>query len=198
MNPSFFQLGLFGASAKIRSTLRSVICFLLTGLTLGCIPSFAQEVGNPFSVIAYLPEYRIGSVQPIQLQAISELIYFGIEPTEDGTLPENAIQPETLKKLHRLQEASGCPMLLTVGGWGRSEHFPELASNAAARRRFIESLKTFCLSHHFSGVDFDWEHPKNDKEMEAYATLLTETRTSFQGQGLKVTVAQASWQDLGR
>jgi len=182
---------------KLKMIFRSVVYFLLNALVLACVPSLAQGAGKPLSVIAYLPEYRIDSVEPRQLQAVTELIYFGIEPTEDGTLLESSIQPGTLEKLQQLQETSGCSMLLTVGGWGRSEHFPVLASNAAARKRFISSLKSLCLSRHFSGVDYDWEHPKDEKEIDAYATLLEETRASFQAQGLKVTVAQASWQDLG-
>ena len=186
-----------GPSAKRSSIFRSVAFFLLNSFILGCIPSLAQEAGNPLSVIAYLPEYRIDSVRPGQLQAVTELIYFGIEPTGDGTLTESVIQPGTLKKLRQLQESSGCPMLLTVGGWGRSKHFPAMASNPAARARFISSLKSLCLSNSFSGVDYDWEHPKDDDEIEAYANLLEETRASFQTQGLKVTVAQAAWQDLG-
>ena len=180
------------------STLISFVSFLIGGLTLVNIPCFAQETEKSFSVIAYLPEYRISSLQPKHLSSVTELIYFGIEPTEDGNLPQNVIQSETLKKLHQLQKISECPMLLTIGGWGRSKHFSALASNTAARKRFISSVKSLCLSHQFSGVDFDWEHPKDDNEIKAYATLLKEAQTSFHAQGLKVTVAQASWQDLGK
>ncbi len=176
---------------------KSVVLFFWGGLFLCHSPSLSQEVGQPFSVIAYLPEYRISNLQPNQLECVTELIYFGVEPPADGILPHQPIQPETLAKLHQLQEKSGCPMLLSVGGWGRSQHFPALVSNVSARKRFIRSLKNLCLSHHFSGVDFDWEHPKGNKAMDAYAALLKETRASFHAQGLKVTLALASWQDLG-
>lgn len=176
---------------------RSAVLFFLGGFVLWYPPSLSQEVGQPFSVIAYLPEYRISTLQPNQLKCVTELIFFGVEPTADGILPDQPIQPETLTKLHQLQKKSGCPMLLSVGGWGRSQHFDALVSNVSARKRFIRSLKNLCLSHHFSGVDFDWEHPKGNKAMDAYAALLKETRTSFHAQGLKVTLALASWQDLG-
>lgn len=161
---------------------------------VGLFKLIAEE---PFSVVGYLPEYRLTHVKPKQLNTISDLIYFGIEPTENGSLPEDSIDPSSLEKIRELQKNLECRMLISVGGWGRSKHFPALSADPTARRRFVASLKSFCLIHRFHGIDFDWEHPKNEDEIKSFTKLLAETRSSFDPHGLVVTMAQASWQDLG-
>lgn len=148
-------------------------------------------------VVGYLPHYRIDSVSADRLSGLTDLIYFGLEPSKDGSLPEQPIETKALEKIRSLQKELGCRVLLSVGGWGRSEHFSALASDAASRKRFVEELRAYCQSHHFRGVDFDWEHPRNKEEISSFATLLAETRAVFEPNGLLVTIAQASWQDLG-
>ena len=154
-----------------------------------------EEAPKSFSVVGYLPNYRIDGLKTEQLEGMTELIYFSIEPTAEGGLP---VAPISQGHLDRLREFRlGTEILISVGGWGRSEHFPALAADVASRGRFIQLLKSYCLENGFSGVDYDWEHPKNQREIEDFASLIAETRCAFELDGLKVTVAQASWQDLG-
>ncbi|MEZ5299482.1 MAG: glycoside hydrolase family 18 protein [Verrucomicrobiales bacterium] len=153
----------------------------------------------PAKVLAgYLPSYRIDSVDAARLAGLTDLIYFGIEPPEDGTLPEDPIPAAALEKLRAIKKAVGCRVLVTAGGWGRSAHFPAIAADPAARSRFVEALASLCESGGFDGIDFDWEHPEGEAEMRSYAELLLAARDRFGPRGLLVTVAQAPWQDLGK
>lgn len=52
--------------------------------------------------------------------------------------------------------------LISVGGWGGSARFSDVAATAEARRRFVQSLvQTFFTEQPgvFDGVDLDWEFP---------------------------------------
>ncbi len=156
-----------------------------------------EEASKPFSVVGYLPNYRIDGLKTEQLEGMTELIYFSIEPTAEGGLPETPILQGHLDQLKAFRLGTDCGILISVGGWGRSEHFPAMAGDVVSRGRFIQLLKSYCLENGFSGVDYDWEHPKNQREIEDFASLIAETRCAFKSDVLKVTVAQASWQDLG-
>ncbi|MEM9160172.1 MAG: glycoside hydrolase family 18 protein [Verrucomicrobiota bacterium] len=175
--------------------LRKLI-ILATLITIAsCSP---QPETTEFAVIGYLPHYRMDSVLPTQIQGLTHLIYFSIDPPADGIIAEPIANREHLAKLSSLRESVGCKLLLCVGGWGKSDGFPQLAADAQARNRFIETLTEFCETHEFDGVDYDWEHPKDAREMELYRQLVADTKTQFTPLNLEVTIAQASWQDLGK
>jgi chitinase len=180
-------------------------------IALCCIPLFAllamscsmpkntpaQRERAPFALVGYLPEYRVDTIEAERLQAITDLVYFGLEPSADGTLPDEALPAKSLATLRAIQRVAHCRILITVGGWGRSQAFAPLAANDDARARFIAQLAALCQRYNLNGVDYDWEHPRNAEEMASYQQLLADTKAAFAPLGLLVTVAQAGWQDLG-
>lgn len=89
-------------------------------------------------------------------------------------------------------------MLLCVGGWGRSDGFAKLTSSADTQTRFVQGLANYCRANGFSGVDYDWEHPKGESELAAYVGLIRETKRVLHPLNMEVTVALAGWQDLGK
>ena len=149
-------------------------------------------------VVGYVPHYRMEKLHPEQVNGVTDLIYFGLVPTADGRFPDPAVEPGHLNKLSKLRESNDCRVLLSIGGWDRSRAFPELTNSDADRARFIANLLRFCRDHSFAGVDYDWEHPKDTAELARYTVLIAETKAAFSNAGLLVTVAQASWQDLGK
>ena len=165
---------------------------LITGLI-----TFATAQAD-FALVGYLPEYRVAKITPKQVQGVTDIIYFSLKPEADGKLASNVIKPDVLKKLQTLQSATKCKLLICVGGWGRSEHFPALAANPASRKRLISQMLAYCLKNGFDGIDYDWEHPKNEKQIAGYQNLLVETSAAFHAKKLRVTVAQASWQNIGK
>ena len=167
-------------------------------LALSLLGVSVRGAEPPIAVVGYLPEYRIDRIKPDQLSALTDLIYFSIEPAKNGRLTEPLISDKVLEKLNQLRTSSSCRVLVSVGGWGKSKNFPALAAEATARKTFIDALGDFCQTNKLAGVDYDWEHPKGKDELVSYPKLISETRARFQAHGLLVTVAQASWQDLGR
>lgn len=49
--------------------------------------------------------------------------------------------------------------LVSVGGWGGSQRFSDVALNDASRAKFAASCAAFVAEHGLDGVDIDWEFP---------------------------------------
>lgn len=81
--------------------------------------------------------------------------------------------------------------ILSIGGDGMNDAFSLMASQRSTRETFINSAISQALSpsYGFSGIDIDWEYPKNDVEMKNYATLLYELRESVDKKNLLLTAA---------
>ena len=157
----------------------------------------ADKEEGQFVVAGYLPHYRVTEATPESLKPLTDLIYFGLTPPAEGDLAGEPVAPAILEKLRQIKRCNGCRLLLCVGGWNRSEGFAKVASREGLRKQLVKELLTFCRKNEFDGIDFDWEHPRGPEELAFYQALLADARKSFKPAGLLVTVAQASWQDLG-
>ncbi len=158
----------------------------------------ADDGQDQFVVAGYLPHYRVAQAAPQSLKPLTDLIYFGLTPPAGGRLDEAPIAPVILNKLQEIKRITGCRLLLCVGGWNRSKGFARVTSKANLRKLLVAELLAFCRKNRFDGIDFDWEHPRGPEEVAAYQALLASARKSFGPQGLLVTIAQASWQNLGK
>lgn len=67
-------------------------------------------------------------------------------------------------------------VLLSVGGGGRSAHFPAVAGDKAKRARLARALAALVEAHELDGVDLDWEAPRTEDEMTDYVRLLKAVR----------------------
>ena len=50
-------------------------------------------------------------------------------------------------------------VVLSVGGWTRSDRFSDMAADPASRARFIASTMALLERHRLDGIDIDWEYP---------------------------------------
>ncbi|MDR1565037.1 MAG: hypothetical protein LBS74_08780 [Oscillospiraceae bacterium] len=72
-----------------------------------------------------------------------------------------------LEDFNKISQEKGVDIMLSVGGWTRSEMFSEMASSQANRSVFIESCVQFLKDYpNFDGIDLDWEYPGADREPE--------------------------------
>jgi GH18 family chitinase len=155
-----------------------------------------RRLQRSFLVVGYLPEYRCASFDPTRARLITDLIFFSIQPLASGELDTSRLVPKALQKLYNIRKAHGTRTLVAIGGWGRSRGFGPMATNPETRRRFVQNLAKYCAEQQLDGADFDWEHPKNRSEEEAYAELVAETKRAFEPKVL-VTLTLAPWQDPG-
>ena len=152
----------------------------------------------PFRVVAYLPDYRVGALDPAApaLDNLTDLVFFSLEPTPAGGLNAARLTPAIAARLQQIKRRHALRLWVAVGGWERSAGFAPVATDPLKRRQFAQALTLFCLSHGFGGADFDWEHPSNAPEEAGYAALLAETHRAFAPHGLRLSVTMAPWQKL--
>jgi len=152
---------------------------------------------SSFVVAGYIPDYQLAHWSG-DVDSLTDLIYFGASVSKDGRFDSGGLSPKHAQLLKKKKEASGCRLLFTVGGWNKSQGFAKLVADVQLREQWIRDAKAYCLTHGFDGIDYDWEHPKGERQIESYAQLLTETHKEFAKHKLIVTVAIAGWQDLNK
>ncbi len=177
-----------------------LVCVLLLLNTIDYSNSsfvLAEEpTKQKFRIVGYLPEYRFADYDPASFGSLTDVILFSAQPKLDGHIDASKVlDGETLSKW-RTESNKHVRFHLCVGGWERSEHFAVVAASPAKRRVFVENAIELCKKHGLSGVDLDWEHPKDEKEQEAYAALIKDLRSTFAPIHLTVSVTLAAWQNL--
>ncbi len=151
-----------------------------------------------YAVCGYLPDYRIRGLDTALLQYATDVIYFSLEPKGDGTLVTDRFAAEHRRALAEWRTKHGFRLLVSVGGWGRSRGFAAMSTDNARRRKFVENVTDFCITHGFDGVDYDWEFPQTAKERKGYIDLIRDTRQAFLPHRNIVTVALGHHQNLGK
>lgn len=85
------------------------------------------------------------------------------------------------------QENPSLAVLISVGGWGGSGNFSDMALTKQSRSLFIESAVQFIDRHQLDGLDIDWEYPGQigagnrfrPEDKHNYTLLFNELRKRF-------------------
>ena len=173
-----------------------------------CLLSFAPVQAHPqaaaksdqnakFKIVAYLPQYRVMSLNSYIVANVTDLIFFSVSPTSDGGIDSGFLTPAMEAKLAQIKAAYHIRLWLSVGGGDRSSAFPPMATDPVRRAHFVSSLTQFLILHGFDGADFDWEFPNNPAEAAALTALVVDTKRALAPLKLKVSMAAApgSWFD---
>lgn len=108
-------------------------------------------------------------------------IYYAFADITDGMI--DADENDHIPQLVSLRERNpDLNVIVSVGGWGRCESFPEMAATAENRERFAESAVEFIRRYDLDGIDYDWEFPAEDEAWDLTAMLRT-LRSALDGAG---------------
>ncbi len=77
---------------------------------------------------------------------------------ESGSFPLPLPKPGSNKGLLDLAHANNVKVMVSIGGWSMSKHFPDVAADPAKRARFVEDCSKL-INMGFDGIDIDWEFP---------------------------------------
>jgi len=55
-------------------------------------------------------------------------------------------------------------VLISIGGWGGSQEFSDVALTPESRAKFADSAVAFMKQYHLDGIDIDWEFPVHGGE----------------------------------
>jgi GH18 family chitinase len=149
-----------------------------------------------FSVIGYLPDYRVEAINESIIRQLTDLIVFSAEPTPAGGIDLERLKGMPWDRLRALKTRHRVRLILCVGGWDRSKAFPAVAASPQSRQKFVEAAVRLCLAERLDGLDLDWEHPADVAQQTAYAVLLTDLSDAFRPHGLMLSVTMAAWQQI--
>jgi chitinase len=198
---------------KMTPKLLLVVLLGLVGWTVG-----TQEVqqGNKMLVCyygswsVYRPGNGLFNVEDIDPSVCTHIIYGFVGLTVDGVMevldPWNDLEEDggrgAMRRFTNLKQANpNLKTLLAIGGWNdceplvgkNCEKYANMASTAANRRRFIDSVVPFLARYNFDGFDLDWEYPTfrggRPEDKANFALLCAEMRAEFNSRGWLLTAA---------
>lgn len=161
---------------------------ILTTFVLALITAFLVHAEQSTKVIGYLPDYRLADNAFANVSKCTDVVYFGSEITEDGTIKMADSNLKGLKKLQETCTKHRVDLHLCLGGWKKDTNYPKVCADPKLRAKVIESLKALQKRYSFKGVDYDWEYPRTDAEMAGFILLCKETHEQM-GEDFLVTAA---------
>ena len=163
---------------------------IMGALLLMAHPANANPAeADKLRLVGCLPHYRVDALETSGAIFLDDLLYFAVIPCPRGTLDMSNVRAAHLKKLDHIRRKHKVKIHLAIGSWGRGKHFPETAASAQNRENFAQALLGYCVKHHFSGVDLDWEFPANPQEERNFVLLIRDTARILHAKGLSISVS---------
>ena len=156
-------------------------------------------------VVGYFAGWGEASAADIRADLLTHVIYaFGrirdgrciLTDEPAATAPANAGAttqriPEPVRKVLSLKERNPrLKTLVSLGGWGGSAPFSDLAMTEESRRTFARSCAAAAHEFGFDGIDIDWEYPGGGgmakgrpQDTRNFTLLLAEIRRQLDEQG---------------
>jgi chitinase len=161
-------------------------------------------------VIGYYPSWRWRSTKatplPVQLQynKVTIINYAFFAPRADGSIAGRDTVGDALilrgvppagsgiapgLPLTTYAHRAGVRVVLSLGGWEDSGHFPAVARDASLRSRFARACLDAIATYDFDGIDIDWEFPGltdhngSPADREHFTLLLRVLRDSLDARG---------------
>jgi GH18 family chitinase len=127
-------------------------------------------------IIGYLPDYRVNPNTLSQIQYCTDVIYFGSELTENGEIKSPEKVNEHLRAISEECNKHKVRLHFCLGGWGKDKHFPAVTASKEKTDTSLKGLKRIAEAYNIKGVDYDWEYPRTDEEMNNFVKFCRETK----------------------
>ncbi|MGM0376345.1 MAG: glycoside hydrolase family 18 protein [Bacteroidota bacterium] len=191
--------------------MKTVNFFLLAvvSVLLAACATLPGEKPDDKVIIGYVfPGERVISPDEVDATKLTH-INFAFSRIEDGRLVEGyETDSANYVVLNKLKANNpSLKILVSVGGWGWSDGFSDMALTPESRERFIKSAVRFLKKHDIDGLDLDWEYPglpgagnvHRGEDKENFTLLLKECREALDTMSGKkdylLTIAAAAQQE---
>jgi GH18 family chitinase len=155
--------------------------------------SAALATGQSKMVVGYYPSWGKAAYPytSIPFRNLTHIAHAFVFPQSDGSLDLSGFTfyPEMIQAAH----LNGVGVVISVGGYdvARTPRFAQVAADPAARTRFANALRDFCMTYQYDGVDIDWEYPVSSGR--ANTTLFFQAiRSALSGAGAPLTLSIAA------
>jgi len=146
----------------------------------------------PVPVVGYLPEWRQGGFDyHAAAPHLTHIILFSLEVAGSGSFEalDRLPSAERLAEARAALAPHGTKLMVSFGGFGRTNGFPRMAQDPFMRRRFINNVQNLLDAHSLDGLDLNWEYPANESEWRALAELCSEAAKMLRPKGRQLSVA---------
>ncbi|WP_148716630.1 glycosyl hydrolase family 18 protein [Chitinolyticbacter meiyuanensis] len=147
----------------------------LLAFVLATVGAWAEPIVAGYFA-SWATYHRPAPFERIPFARLSHLIYAQAAPTADGDVvstdfvadfnhayPAERGWPAARGNFARLRQIGAhypaLKLLISVGGWEGSRHWPTVAADPAKRQRFARQLRAFIAQHGFDGAVIDWRYP---------------------------------------
>lgn len=122
----------------IRTT-TAILTFWLFGLG-AAFAQTAEKQKPELRVIGYLPDYRLTGNALTQIPRCTDIVFFGSEILEDGTIKLAAKNTLKFAQLQNDCQKSKTKLHLCLGGWKKDIHYPAVTAQPNLRKKVIDEL----------------------------------------------------------
>eukprot|EP00435_Cladocopium_sp_Y103_P034308 s1640_g8.t2 len=143
---------------------------------------------SAIAIIGYVPDYRFNGIDWNKVVSqTTHLVLFSAEPRVDGLrnldVIRSVLQPNSALSAALQKAGSGAPKLLvSVGGAGRSQEFPDVIGNKKTRKRLAKQLLNLMQElPQLAGIDFDLQVQNPDHLSLAKLVMMLRTAVGSRG-----------------
>jgi chitinase len=146
--------------------MKNIFNYIFSGLFLLLASCISHPARNDYRIVGYVSGYRNYDFTDIDATKLTHINYafaniidgkvmFGSDRI-DGTERSS----DDIRKLVALKKVNpDLKVLISVGGWGWSGNFSDVALTDSSRNRFACSAAGFIVTNSLDGLDIDWEYP---------------------------------------
>lgn len=128
-------------------------------------------------VLGYYPGYERFDQEKIPWTRLTHLCHAFITSDENGVIEINEHVPS--RSLTSLAATHRVPVILSVGGWGDADGFEQATSTPEKMAIWVKDLVAIVVENQYSGLDVDWEFPRNKATRDKFTELLRAIRSAF-------------------
>ncbi len=122
--------------------------------------------GENYMVVGYVAGFRDFDFSKIDASKLTHINYAfaniidGRVMFDSERIDNTEMNSADIVKLNDLKKINpDLKILVSVGGWGWSDNFSDVALTDSSRTRFAMSAADFILRYGIDGIDIDWEYP---------------------------------------
>ncbi|MBE0667254.1 MAG: chitinase, partial [Bacteroidales bacterium] len=122
--------------------------------------------GKNYMVVGYVAGFRDFDFSKIDASKLTHINYAfaniidGRVMFDSERIDNTEMNSADIVKLNDLKKINpDLKILVSVGGWGWSDNFSDVALTDSSRKRFAMSAADFILRYGIDGIDIDWEYP---------------------------------------
>ena len=144
------------------------------------------KVKSQCEIVGYYPGWTQVSPTSIDYKKYTIINYaFYVTTEAGGVIDFDGNGPRLIPQIVSSAHAAGTKVVISVGGWNHSWHFPGIAADAGKRRKFAQDCASLISQFNLDGIDIDWEYPGYEAhgggpaDKENYNLLMKDIRAAI-------------------